>query len=307
MSLDQSMLDSTPLFTSAPVTPRKEMTAYESLWLQPNAWFANIAALFDSHPGALPSELVTATDLLLTGTQLQDHLGDRLRQIGIRVHGTDDYPDKLRDAAHPPELLYFRGCWDYIDTPSVAIVGTRQPSVEGCAHAERIATSLVKHGYTIVSGLARGIDTVAHRTAIAASGRTIAVIGTPLFSVYPRENEAMQEEIAQKHLLISQVPFLRYSRQHYKANSLFFPERNVTMSAITQATIIVEAGNTSGTLVQARAALKQGRLLFILDSCFRNPELTWPERFARQGAIRVQNVTQIVEALRDRVQSPTQH
>src|SRR5712675_2989098 len=93
--------------------------------------------------------------------------------------------------------------------------------------------------------------------------------------------------------VISQVPIVRYAQQHLRGKAHFFPERNATMSALTEATIIVEAGETSGTLVQARHALKQGRKLFILDSCFENPDITWPHHFAEQGAIRVRNYDDI--------------
>ncbi|WP_250205809.1 DNA-processing protein DprA, partial [Escherichia coli] len=98
--------------------------------------------------------------------------------------------------------------------------------------------------------------------------------------------------------LISQVPFHRYLEQDYRSNRIFFPERNVTMSALTEATIIIEASETSGTLTQARAALAQGRKLFILESCFRNPSITWPARFEAQGAIRVRNYEDIRRHLR---------
>jgi DNA processing protein len=145
---------------------------------------------------------------------------------------------------------------------------------------------LVKDCFTIVSGLATGVDTVAHSTAIEAGGLTIAVIGTPLTFAYPRENAELQRQIAKEFLVISQVPVRRWERQDYRKNRLFFPERNITMSALTEATIIVEAGETSRTLIQARAALHQGRKLFILDSCFRKG-LKWPQRFADKGAIRV--------------------
>src|SRR5712675_3208985 len=93
--------------------------------------------------------------------------------------------------------------------------------------------------------------------------------------------------------VISQVPIVRYAQQHLRGKAHFFPERNATMSALTEATIIVEAGETSGTLVQARHALKQGRKLFILDNCFRVPSLTWPAKFAQQGAIRVSDYDEI--------------
>lgn len=287
------------LFTAPPISPREEMFAYESLWTGQGAWFANLADLFRQNPGAVPSELVPEPEIDKARDALERMLGEeRIKSIGIRVNGAGEYPAKLRDADHPVELLYYRGNWELVEMPGVAIVGTRKPSEEGAFNAGRIANSLSKAGYTIVSGLATGIDTAAHTAAIEAGGATIAVIGTPLFEYYPKENQALQEMIADKHLLISQVPFLRYAAQSYRTNRLFFPARNVTMSALTKATIIVEAGNTSGTLVQARAALAQGRKLFILESCFRNKELTWPARFEKLGAVRVKNVSQIMEVLK---------
>jgi DNA processing protein len=273
------------------------MCAYEALWLNDGAWFTKLADLFRENPGAVPSELVDKIDVDLACREITQLLGDKWSQVGIRVNGAGEYPSKLRDADHPVEVLYYRGNWELVDTPSVAIVGTRTPTKDGEANARRIARSLSRAGYTIVSGLAKGIDTAAHEATLEAGGRTIAVIGTPIFEAYPKENAQLQETIATKHLLISQVPFLRYRKQAFKANTLFFPARNVTMSALTAATVIVEAGNTSGTLVQARAALAQNRRLFILESCFRNAELTWPSKFEKQGAVRVQNVTQILEAL----------
>src|SRR5690606_36401077 len=115
--------------------------------------------------------------------------------------------------------------------------------------------------------------------------------------VYPAQNDELQRTIADEFLLISQVPIVRYSRQTFRGNRLFFPERNITMSALTDATIIVEAGETSGTLIQARHALQQGRKLFILDNCFRNPALTWPQKFAERGAIRISEFEEIVAHL----------
>jgi len=147
-----------------------------------------------------------------------------------------------------------------------------------------------------VAGLAEGIDTAAHTAALEEGGRTIAVLGTPLSEAYPSFNRELQARIARDHLVISQVPVLRYANQFPPQNRLFFPERNVTMSALTEATIIVEAGETSGTLTQARAALHQGRKLFILDSCF-DRGLTWPSRFLAEGAVRVRAYDDIWSAL----------
>jgi DNA processing protein len=287
------------IFSTAPIRPRNEVGAYESLWLGPGAWFANIAELFRQNPGALPSDLVPREEAECVFAKLSELYGDRLSRIGVRIHGAGDYPDRLREADHPVELLYFQGDWTLAEAPGVAVVGTRNPSDEGAAYARRISAALVREGFTVVSGLAKGIDTAAHTAAIAAGGSTIAVIGTPLFDAYPKENSDLQDLIAEKHLLISQVPFLRYRNQHYKSNRLFFPARNVTMSALTKATVIVEAGETSGTLVQARAAINQGRKLFILESCFRRNDLRWPAKFESLGAIRVRSIADILENLKE--------
>lgn len=285
------------LFAAPPINPRMELGAYESLWLGPKAWFTSIAELFRENPGALPSELVPAPAAEDAYSKVLAELGSKLDELRVRVHGSNEYPDRLRHADHPVELLYYVGDWSLAEAPSVAIVGTRSPTEEGAANAGRIAMALVREGYTVVSGLAKGIDTAAHCAAIEAGGKTIGVIGTPIFDVYPRENADLQSHISKEHLLISQVPFLRYKAQHYKANRLFFPARNVTMSALTKATVIVEAGETSGTLVQARAAINQGRKLFILESCFRNPNITWPAKYEKAGAIRVRSVRDILAHL----------
>lgn len=286
-----------PLLPAA-ISPRLELGAYEVLWSRPNMSFKKLAQLFRDHPDALPSELTEPREAAEMATQVLARLHERgVHRFGLRIHRAGEYPRKLRDARDPVELLYFQGLWELAETRSVAIVGTREPSDAGRARARRLARALVKDGITVVSGLAAGIDTEAHTAAIEAGGQTIAVIGTPLGEVYPRENRALQEQIAQRFLLISQVPVFRYAQQTPRFNRLFFPERNVTMSALTEATIIVEAGETSGTLIQARAAIAQGRQLFILESCFHRG-LSWPEKYLAQGAIRVRDYDDIRAALR---------
>ena len=275
------------------------MAAYEALWVHETATFKTIADCFRNSPGAIPSELVTEDEIETALPQVMQKIEHaKILDFGIRVHGSEDYPERLRDAAQPVELLYYRGSWDLIDAPKrIAIVGSREASEDGVRRAKKLVKLLVHKGYTIVSGLAKGIDTAAHTTAIANGGNTIAVIGTPITEYYPPENKELQDLIAEKYLLVSQVPIWRYSKQDYRSNRLFFPERNATMSALAQATVIIEAGDTSGTLVQARAALHQGRKLFILDNCFRNPKLTWPARFEKQGAIRVTDIDDIEAVL----------
>ncbi|AYQ27637.1 MULTISPECIES: DNA-processing protein DprA [unclassified Polaromonas] len=282
-----------------PVDSRAEMGAYEFLWQQPDTTTKRLATLFSEHPGCLPSDLVSDEDAIKAADEVLREFADRgIRQFGVRIYGTHDYPDGLRDAVDPVEILYFLGSWELAEAPRrVAVVGTREVSAEGAARTRKLVKSLVEHDFTIVSGLARGVDTIAHETAIENGGRTIAVIGTPISDSYPRENADLQRKIASEYLLISQVPVLRYRAQSPKWNRLFFPERNKTMSALTDATIIVEASETSGTLIQAKAALAQKRKLFILESNFHNPAITWPARFEALGAIRVREFEDIRKVL----------
>ena len=285
-------------FDERAVSLYREMGAYEVLWSDPQATVRSLSRRFAQHPGSVPSDFVPREQALAFAALVQQRFAEAaISRFGIRVHGAGEYPEKLQDATYPVELLYYQGWWDLAASPSIAVVGTRRPSRDGLSRTRRLVRELVKDGFTVVSGLAAGIDRAAHEAAIEHDGRTIAVIGTPLSHVYPRTHAALQRRIAERFLLITPVPVKRYESQDYRRNRLFFPERNVVMSALTEATIIVEAGPTSGTLIQARAALQQGRRLFVLDSCFRNPGLTWPRRLEAQGAIRVAEYDDIRRAL----------
>lgn len=282
-----------------PISPFRELGAYEALWTRPKTSFRTIAEQFGNRPGTLPSDFISDGEASRAATQVKQILAEAgVERFGICVNGAGDYPERLRNADHPVELLYFQGWWDLVASPSVAVVGTRHPSEEGRLRARKLVKHLVEDNFTILSGLAAGIDTESHQTALQHGGRTIAVIGTPLNLHYPKENSGLQKQIAENFLVISQVPVLRYQQTpNPTANRFFFVERNITMAALTQATVIVEAGETSGTLVQARHALKQGRKLFILESNFKNPALTWPAKFEEQGAIRVREYEDIREHL----------
>lgn len=285
-------------FSSA-IIPFKEIAAYEALWLESKASFKTIANLFRQNPGRLPSELIHEEFYKGLYPELKKLIQNSNvdYKANILINETFDYPMGLKDAQEQVEILYYAGNLEYLQTRGVAIVGSRNPSDNGIKRAEKITKLLVKDNFTIVSGLAKGIDAVAHKTAILQKGRTIAVLGTPLNTYYPKENSKLQNFIAHHHLLISQVPFVRYSKQSPFGNKLFFPERNKTMSALTEATVIIEASDTSGTLIQAKAALQQHRKLFILDSCFQNPNISWPAKFEKQGAIRVKEYEDIIGRL----------
>ncbi|HZL55650.1 MAG TPA: DNA-processing protein DprA [Bryobacteraceae bacterium] len=286
-------------FQERAISPWAEMGAYEALWDQDGVWFNSLAEKFAAHPGSLPSDFVLDSQIreLYANKTLSILKRAGIDRFGVRINGAGEYPLQLRNAEHPIEMLYYQGNWDLVETRCIAIVGTRNPSPAGIKTTAKIAARLSDDGFTVVSGLAGGIDTTAHGAAIQRGRPTIAVIGMPLSQPYPKENAGLQRFIAKENLLISQVPVCRYQRLHYKVKPRFFPERNVTMSALTEATIIVEAGNTSGTLIQARAALKQGRKLLILESCFKNDALTWPSYYEKRGAVRVKNYHDIARHL----------
>jgi len=286
------------------LSPFDEMLAYEALASREPI---NKVSRRLAEPGLLPSRL--ARQEQIPESELEAVKSFLLTKSGFTVcfRGAYQYPDRLEDAADPVRLFYSRGDLSLLESRCISVVGTRKISPEGSRRAKRLSTELAKAGFTIVSGLAAGVDTVALRSAIDCGGHVIGVIGTPIDEFYPKENRPLQEEIKEDHLLLSQVPFYRYHHEPFRVRRFYFPMRNETMSALSEATVIVEASETSGTLIQARACLKQGRRLFILDSCFKNPQLSWPQKFADAGAIRVHTTKDILSALGERPQqSPWQ-
>ena len=256
--------------------------------------------MFSAEPGAVPSWFVSeqkAKEYAWLAHKRLIEFG--AAGYGIRIHGAGDYPDRLRDADHPIELLYFQGWWELANSPrSIAVVGTRNPSDEGLSRTRKLVRSLLGRRFHNRFRLgSRYRRCGAHNRYCRRWPNLCSNWYTPDLVISARDPD-LQRVIAERFLLISQVPVIRYERQRNPdANRHFFPSRNVTMSALTDATVIVEAGETSGTLVQARAAIKQGRKLFILDNCFQNPHLTWPHRFVAQGAIRVSEYDDIRKQL----------
>lgn len=174
--------------------------------------------------------------------------------------------------------------------PRVAVVGTRHPSAEGVRRARRLVKSVVAEGAIVVSGLAQGVDTIAHTEAMAQGGRTIAVVGTPLNEVFPAANAALQRKIATEHLVVSEfAPGSAVARGN-------FPRRNRTMALIADASVIVEAGEGSGTLSQGWEALRLGRPLFLLKSLV-DSGLEWPRKMLDHGALVLSGVDDLLRAL----------
>lgn len=180
-----------------------------------------------------------------------------------------------------------------IKRPAVAIVGSRKVSAEGAARARRLARELSQAGVVVVSGSAKGIDTEALSAAIRADGKVVAVIGTPLTRAYPAENKRLQERIYLQHLLISQFPS---NQPVFPSN---FPERNKLMAAISDATVIMEASDQSGSLHQAAECTRLGRWLFISRAVAENPALRWTKDFLQYPTTRILNRTSdILELIR---------
>ena len=183
------------------------------------------------------------------------------------------------EAKFAPKEIFYAGHPDILDRGfRVSIVGSRDASPDGLRRAKRLAEMVCERQGVVVSGLAKGIDTAAHRAAIDAGGRTIAVLGTPLSKSYPAENAELQRLIMSEYLCLSQFPPGRPTQPRD------FPLRNRTMALISDATVIVEAGVTSGSISQGWEALRLGRGLFIAESLVNNPKLPWPKEMMGYGA-----------------------
>lgn len=200
--------------------------------------------------------------------------------IRLKWGGAQPPLDFESDANGKVRNAWCAGDVQLLKAPSVAIVGTREVSDAGAARARNIAKTLAARNVVVVSGLARGVDTEALTASMQHGGRVIAVIGTPIDKAYPAENAALQTKIAAEHLLVSQfAPGTRTFPGH-------FPIRNRLMAALSDATVIIEAGDTSGTLHQAAECVRLNRWLFIAKNVMDDQTLTWPARFKDYERVR---------------------
>ncbi len=201
------------------------------------------------------------------------------------------YPPLLKEIDDPPPVLYVKGSILPQDATSLAVVGTRRATVYGKEVTARITADLVRAGVTIVSGLAKGIDTVAHRSALEAGGRTIAVFGCGLDIIYPAENTRLAAEVLDHGALISEHPIgVKPERYH-------FPERNRIMSGISLGVLIVEGDATSGATITVRRAADQGREVFAVPGSIFSKNSEGPHRFIQDGAKLVTRAEDILEEL----------
>ncbi|HTV52162.1 MAG TPA: DNA-processing protein DprA [Steroidobacteraceae bacterium] len=288
----------TALERERPLSALAELGAYEALWADERTSFASLARLFRAYPGARPSDLVTPRTAREHGAQaLALAAAAGVGDFEVCVHGMASYAARLRDAACPLELIYYQGRWPLLDGRCVALVGTRKPSAAGLRCATAAGRLLALAGFTILSGLARGIDTAVHRAVLAAGGATAAVLGTALTASYPPENAALQRRLAREQLLVSQVPLIRYARQGSERNRAFFRARNATLAALAEALVVVEAGDRSGALIAARHACEQRRKVLLLPPCLDDRTLRWPAALLRRGARALAHLEDLESAL----------
>lgn len=212
--------------------------------------------------------------------------------VRILIETDDDYPRMLKEVCDPPGVLFVRGRLRETDALAVAIVGTRHPTAYGKQQAERLAGGLARAGLTVISGLARGVDGVAHRAAMAAGGRTIAVLGSGVMNIYPPEHKDLSDDIARSAgAVISENPPMTAPQGG------MFPQRNRIISGMTLGTIVVEAAYRSGALITARHAMEQNREVFAVPGRVDCRMAGGCNRLIRDGATLIESVDDVLEQL----------
>jgi DNA processing protein len=249
-----------------------------------------------------PSDALRAAGL---GPKLIERLG-RVREdvdldhylAGISAQGItvltwddEDYPKRLREIDQPPPVLYVRGSLASEDSWAVAVVGTRRVTAYGRQVTEELSAHLARNGVTVVSGLARGVDAIAHQAALKAGGRTVAVLGSGVDRVYPPEHRTLAEQIIASGALVSDFA------PGTPPDASNFPPRNRIISGLSMAVVVVEAGETSGALITAQFAVDQGREVFAVPGNILAPQSKGTNRLIQQGAQPLLSAGDVLEAL----------
>lgn len=222
-------------------------------------------------------------------TRIREHCHDH--SIDILLPWDRAYPKLLREIQDPPLVLFAKGTFRPSDSMAIGIVGTRHATHYGRQMAERVTTELCKYQFTIVSGLARGIDAVCHRAALEASGRTIAVLGGSLSEIYPPEHKDLAQQVSENGVLLSETP------PFSKPKAGVFPQRNRIISGLSLGVVVVEAADRSGSLITARHAGEQGRDVFAIPGPVTSRTSRGCHRLIRDGAVLIEGADDILEHL----------
>jgi DNA processing protein len=275
-------------------------TDFAALSFLPFRWRCEIANALRAggHPRDVLEACLSATphdpDLTVESVNRQAHTAlARAAEAGVALIAWTDpsYPPALAAIADPPPVLWLRGTAAALDLPGVAIVGSRAGSVYALAIAERLAADLAGRGVAIVSGLARGVDSAAHRGALGAGGTTIAVFGAGADIVYPSEHTSLARDIVATGAVLSELP------PGTRPRPGFFPMRNRIISGLSRAVVVVEAGEKSGSLITAREALDQGRNVLAVPGNVLNGRNRGGHALLRDGAKIVETADDILEEL----------
>ncbi|HKP94475.1 MAG TPA: DNA-processing protein DprA, partial [Fibrobacteria bacterium] len=226
----------------------------------------------------------------LRAVRFQEETCQRLK-VRIVSERSSAYPAPLRSLPQPPPFLFMAGAWRPEDAKALAVVGTRYPSSYGVRMARELSTGMSEAGFTVVSGLARGIDTLAHQAALDAHARTVAVLGSGLDWIYPPENVSLARRIAKLGCVVSEFPM------GMAPHASHFPRRNRLISALSLGTLVVEAGNDSGALITADYALDQGREVFAVPGAVHQPGSQGTHKLIQDGAHLVERAEDIVRLL----------
>jgi DNA processing protein len=244
------------------------------------------------------AEAVARTFMELTEERIEMVLEKyRLRDIGIVTIFDETYPYLLRQTAQPPWVLYYRGRAELMNTPCIAIVGTRTPTVYGRKIAEQFSEELATAGFCVISGLAKGIDGAAHEGALRQQGSTAAVLGCSIDHIYPPENKWLYHAIAQNGLLVSEYPL------NTKSHPGLFPQRNRIIAGLSLGVVVVEAALQSGSLITADQALDESRDVFAVPGPVSSPKSQGTLALIKQGAKLISCVEDILEEYRHRISS----
>lgn len=290
-----------------PITP--ELRDLLALSLVPNLGPRLTAALLKQFGSAGAVRQASAFELRqvpLIGAKLSEQFAATLAKVeldreceAIAEYGVElvalnspEYPRPLAEIANAPHLLYVRGTLNPADNRAVAIVGSRGCTTYGRRVTESLATELVRAGYTIVSGMARGIDGAAHAAALKAGGRTLAVLAGGLSRIYPPEHIELAKQVQMSGALLSEAPMLA------EPLPAMFPPRNRIISGLAQAVIVVEASERSGTLITARHAAEQGREVFAVPGPVDHPSSSGCLQLIRQGATLIRSADDVLDALK---------
>lgn len=222
-----------------------------------------------------------------------DKVWDKMEKQGIKILTWQDesYPQRLKEIDQPPPVIYIRGEYLPDDLFSVAIVGTRRVTPYGRQITEELSSFLAASGLTVISGLARGVDAIAHQTALKAGGRTIAVLGSGVDKIYPPEHRGLAEQMMERGAIISDYA------PGTPPDASNFPPRNRIISGLSLAVVVVEAGETSGALITAEFAAEQGREVFAVPGSILAPQSKGTNKLIQKGALPLLSVNDLMQAL----------